>query len=262
MKKKIANIAWIVSLAIMIFAGGNLIRIYYHDWHSVQYWKQIAEKRDITGDFGEENIIPSLQSLYHDNPDIVGWLKTEDGHIDYPVMQTKSEPEYYLRRNFDREDNSAGVPFADYRCDIVPYQNFNTIIYGHYSNSDAMFRWLLQYAYKNWYEEHKRIRFDTLVEEGEYEVVAAFYLDGTDVELMEIWDGGVDDAYEVYNYISIDSSEGFQRFKSRLEERRIYETEKELTMGTPVITLICCAPEAYSDISENGRFVVVAQKIK
>ncbi len=262
MKKKIANVILTISLLIMSIAGGFLLITYLHDWRSIQYWKQIAEKRDVTGDFGGENIIPSLQSLYYNNSDLVAWLKTEDGHIDYPVMQTKDEPEYYLRRDFDRQDDNAGVPFADFRCDIVPCQNFNTIIYGHYSNSDAMFRWLLQYAYKKWYGEHKYIQFDTLREEGKYEVIAAFYLDATDVELMEIWDGKAEDAYEVYNYIGIDSEEGFKRFKSRLEERRIYETDRELTMDSPIITLICCAPSAFSDISENGRFVVVAQKIK
>ena len=262
MKKKTASVVLIVSLIVMVIAGVYLIITYYKDWRSIRYWKRIAEQRDNAGDFSEEDIIPTLQSLYHDNPDIVGWLKTEDGHIDYPIMQNKEDPEYYLRRNFDKEENSAGVPFADYRCDIVPRQNFNTIIYGHYTNGDAMFRWLLQYAYKKWYGEHKRISFDTLTEEGEYEVVAAFYLDGTDVELKEDWDSSCEDAYEVYNYISIDSAEGFQRFKDRLKERQKYETDKELTMDAPIITLICCAPEAFSDITENGRFVVVAQKIE
>ncbi len=177
-------------------------------------------------------------------------------------MQTKGDPEYYLRRNFDKEYDDGGVPFADYRCDIVPYQNFNTIIYGHYSYRDDLFRWLLQYAYLNWYKEHKYIQFDTIMGEGTYEVVAAFYLDGTDVELMKKWDANAEDAYACYNYISIDSAEGFQRFKEGIEELSLYKTDRELSMGEPIITLICCAPSSFSDIEENGRFVVVAQKVK
>lgn len=262
MNKRITTIILLFSLIAAIVSGLYLIIVFIQDIRSIDYWKKITEQRIEQGDISEDNIIPSLQSLYQRNPDLIGWIKTSDGHIDFPVMQTKSDPEYYLRRNFDKEDYSRGVPFADYRCDVVPNQGFNTVIYGHYTQSDDMFRWLLEYRYPKWYAEHKYIQFDTLAGEGTYEVVASFFLDGTDAALIDNWTRESDQAFAVYNFLTIESSKDFKRFKEEIDSQRLYETDKNLTMDSPIITLICCAPYEYSKIKENGRFVVVAQKVK
>ena len=41
-----------------------------------------------------------IQELYKENNDLIGWINIEDTNIDYPVMQTKNNEEYYLRKNF------------------------------------------------------------------------------------------------------------------------------------------------------------------
>jgi sortase B len=261
MKLRILNVIQIILLVIAAVTGGYLLSIFVRDRLSVHYWKNIQMSKTQASTLESEDILPSLLSVYEKNSDLIGWLKIEGGHIDFPVMQTKNDPEFYLRHDFEKNDYSRGVPFADYRCRIVPEQGFNTIIYGHYTNSDDMFRWLLNYSGKKWYEGHKYIQFDTLYEEGTYEIVSAFYFDATNSRLLEEWNKTENDAYTVYNFISTESISDFRKFKDSLKELSIYETEKELSMDEPVITLICCAPYAYSHIKENGRFVVVAQKI-
>lgn len=260
MKQKTQKILQAIFILAAIISGIFLLTIFVHDWLSIRYWKGIKEKKASSIEVGTSDVIPSLQALYAENQDMIGWIKTSDGHIDFPVMQTKSDPEYYLRRNFDREDYSRGVPFADYRCSVVPEQGFNTIIYGHYTDSDDMFRWLLNYEGYKWYKDHKYIQFDTLYEEGTYEVVSVFFLDGTDAALMEDWDSTRADAYEVYNFIDIESKEDFKKFADNLKSLSLYKTQKELSIDSPIITIICCAPYAYSGMEKNGRFVVVAQK--
>lgn len=42
----------------------------------------------------------SFASLYRENHDFIGWLSIEDTNIDYPVMQTPEEEEYYIHRDF------------------------------------------------------------------------------------------------------------------------------------------------------------------
>lgn len=259
------KILTVVQVLLGIIIGAVVLRllgIYIHDQQSVRYWQHISDIKSQNVEINEDGILPTLYPLYLRNPDIIGWVKTSDGHIDFPVMQTKSDPEYYLRRNFDKEDYSRGVPFADYRCNVVPNQGFNTVVYGHYTQSDDMFRWLLEYRYKKWYTEHKYIQFDTIADEGTYEIVASFFLDGTDAVLIDNWTRESDQAFAVYNFLTIESSIDFKRFKEEIDSQRLYETDKNLTMDSPIITLICCAPYEYSKIKENGRFVVVAQKVK
>ena len=60
----------------------------------------------------ERTVLPEYQELAEINPDFVGWIFIDGTNIDYPVMQTLWEPEYYLHRNFTREYSYAGVPFV------------------------------------------------------------------------------------------------------------------------------------------------------
>lgn len=261
--KSIFNVKKIIlTVCVLVFllSGIMLVRLKLQDRRGMEYWQHIAELKEMQGSWGGENILPEYQALYDENPDIVGWIAVEGTYIDYPVMQTKEDPEYYLRRNFDREDDHKGTPFADYRCDILPYQGFNTIIYGHNTSGDDMFRWLLNYQYRNWYHEHREIRFDTLKDKGIYEVFAVFYADVSGNMLMTDWDASKEDAYAFYNYINVDSEEGFRKYVDGLDAVRLYETDAELALDSHLITLVCCAPKEFSGIAENGRMVVVAVK--
>ena len=42
-----------------------------------------------------------LEGVYWQNNDTVGWINIPGTKINYPVMQTPEDPEYYLRRNFE-----------------------------------------------------------------------------------------------------------------------------------------------------------------
>lgn len=49
----------------------------------------------------DKTILPELTELYRQNDDLVGWICVEDTNINYPVMQTVDNPNYYLKRGFD-----------------------------------------------------------------------------------------------------------------------------------------------------------------
>ena len=42
------------------------------------------------------------------NPDMVGWVKINDTVINYPVMQTKKIPDYYLNHDFYKNESVYG----------------------------------------------------------------------------------------------------------------------------------------------------------
>lgn len=46
------------------------------------------------------------------NPDFFGWISIEGTELNYPVMHTPKDEEYYLRRDFNGEDSQSGVPFC------------------------------------------------------------------------------------------------------------------------------------------------------
>lgn len=259
-KKRIYNLLLIVLLIIMLTSIFLVLKSYIKDFRTKQYWKKISEMKSNTP-LKYDNILKEYQFLYSINQDIIGWIKVNGTKIDYPVMQTKNNPEYYLTKNFDRENDNLGTPFVDYRCDVLPEQSLNVIIYGHYTNGDGAFRWLLNYAYENWYKEHKKIQFDTLKEKGIYEVVVAFYYDATEVEIKEVGEETTDVSYEFYNYIEYSNKKDFSEYINRLKKQSLYNTNVDIDGTDNLITLVCCAPKEYSGIFENGRFIVVAKKI-
>lgn len=62
-----------------------------------------SEKRDM---------LPEYQALWEENTDFAGWVSIDGTGIDYPVMWTPEEPEYYLHRDFHGETSFGGTPFA------------------------------------------------------------------------------------------------------------------------------------------------------
>lgn len=50
----------------------------------------------------ENSLLAVYRALAEQNADMVGWIRIEGTTIDYPVMQTPDDFNFYLRRNFDK----------------------------------------------------------------------------------------------------------------------------------------------------------------
>ncbi len=99
-----------------------------------------------------------ITALINKNSDCIGWLRISGTKIDYPVMQTKDNPQYYLRRDFNKQYSYLGTPFMDSRCDMN-YDN-NLIVYGHNMRDGKMLADLLKYRNEAYCQEHNIIHFD------------------------------------------------------------------------------------------------------
>ena len=162
MKGKVRIIIFICSLILLV---GSLGVIGHHYWVSHQEQKDF-ESLEVNGGH-------NVTALHKKNGDIVGWLKIGGTRIDYPVMQTPDENEYYLRRNFRKESSIAGTPFMDAGSVIGTSKNY--LIFGHNIKSGTMFHDLLKYEDKAFWKKHKTFSFDMLDGHHKYKVIAAFY---------------------------------------------------------------------------------------
>lgn len=111
----------------------------------------------------DKTILPELTELYRQNNDLVGWICVEDTNINYPVMQTVDNPNYYLKRGFDKEYSSYGCPYVQEDCDVLKPSD-NLVIYGHHMNNGSMFADLEKFKDEDFWREHKTIAFNTLTE--------------------------------------------------------------------------------------------------
>ena len=189
------------------------------------------------------SVLPQYADLFSLNPDFAGWLQIPGTDIDYPVMQTPEDPEYYLGRNFYGAETDRGSIFADGRCDLArPSENI--ILHGHHMRDGTMFGSLMDYEDKSFWEEHKYIFFDTITETHTYEVIAVF---------ISSVNAGADFPY----YQFVDSDEiGYDSFIRLCKKNALYDTGVDAVYGENLLTLSTCEYTA-----DNNRFVVVAKCI-
>ena len=180
-------------------------------------------------------------ALFDQNNDFIGWISIEGTNVNYPVMQTPDNPDYYLKHSFEKSYSDYGVPYIEESC-AVGLSN-NVVIYGHHMKNGSMFADLCKYTEKDFYEEHKTIQFDTLSTLGKYEVVAVFKFN-TNKETFK------------YNEYCTMNEEAFKEFMSQVHERELYDTGIDAEYGDQLLTLSTCE-YTYT----NGRLVVIAKKV-
>lgn len=181
-KKFICLTAAVCLLGAAAFCGYHIYDHYADEAEQTEAFENIAEivEQAQTEDGNapevplteEENILTEYGELYLKNTDMVGWLSIAGTPLNYPVMQTPNEPNYYLKRNFEKEYSDLGTPYIQENCDLTSSDNL--VIYGHHIKGGKMFGALEDYKFQSFYEEHKTIQFDTLTQRGEYEIIAVF----------------------------------------------------------------------------------------
>ncbi len=199
---------------------------------------QEDEKNQAERNFVTNNDI-NLNDIYNQNNDLVGWLKIDDTNINYPVMQTKNNEEYYLRKNFYKKYSSYGTPFisASYNKD----SSENMIIYGHHMNNMKMFGVLEKYKSVDFYNKHKIIKFYTLNNTQEYEIFSVFK-----TTLYQ------ENSFKYYQNIELDTEAGYKNFINNCISRSFYNTGIKPEYKNKLLTLSTCEYSA-----KNSRLVVV-----
>lgn len=205
-----------------------------------------------------------LSSLYAQNSDLIGWIRIEGMKIDYPVMQTPGDPEYYLHRDFNRDYSDSGAPFLD-ACSVTAPRpaadsaatldvTWNWLIYGHNMKFGTMFHDLLKYESREFWEKHQTFTFDvyhpetSVTDSGEYEIFAVCRA------MVHTEDSN---AFSYYRYTGCTDEGTFQEYATGVSSESIYDTGIMPHFGDQLVTLSTCAYHA-----SEGRFYIVGRRIK
>lgn len=194
-----------------------------------------------------DEIQDRFKEAYSINNDMVGWIQIEGTSIDYPVVQSKYEDDYYLRRNFYGKSATCGTIYAREECNIDPASD-NVVLYGHNMRNGTMFHDLINYKDREFWEQHRYIYFDTLTEDHTYEIFAVF---------VTTADPSVGFRYHLFN--DTNSSNAYNQFVENCKELAYYETGITPQYGENLLTLSTCDKEI--GYGKDGRLVVVARRV-
>ena len=123
MKTKVMIAGAAFCAALFLFSGFMLCREYLDQKQSAEAFEEVAElvKEEPELESEQEPVQEEMTAfdkyadVYAQNSDLVGWVSIPGTRIDYPVMQTKDNPDFYLKHAFDKSYSSYGVPYVQFR---------------------------------------------------------------------------------------------------------------------------------------------------
>lgn len=192
----------------------------------------------------EPGMIAGYEEIYNQNNDTVGWIKMEGTKLNYPVMQTPDDPNFYLYRDFDKKDSTRGSVYAWSEADVNEPSD-NITIFGHNMADGSMFNCLGAYTSKTAWENNPLIMFDTLNEYHTYKIFAVFK---TSANLGQ--------GFSYHKFVDAASEQEFNDFVAECKRLSFYDTGITPVYGDKIISLSTCEYTL-----DNGRLVVCAVRI-
>ena len=273
-KEKTLTIIIAILLIISLISGGLLL-VYLHSL------KKAANEFDDLAQLFEKNMVrektakvekPNKNNKNHDkepedvqepqpeinidfgelserNPDIAAWILIPGTKLNYPVMHTPKDPEYYLYRNFNKEYSSSGVPFIDAKSTLEGQpegQSDNLLIHGHNMKNGSMFAQLLLYKDEEFFKEHPTIEFYTPTGKKNYDIISVFPTKIYSKKSLE---------FKYQSFINAKGQGEFDTYVEAINIFSMYDTGIMAKYGDKLMTLSTCAYH-----TDNGRFVVVAKE--
>lgn len=116
-------------------------------------------------------------SLQAANSEIYAYIKIEDTNVDYPIVQSATDDEFYLRHT--AEDKSWSASGAVY-TESINTKTFNdrvTVIYGHNGYGDTFFTTLHRFEKEDFFNNHPYFYIYTPEKKLTYQVISAFKYD-------------------------------------------------------------------------------------
>lgn len=240
-KKIIITIIFFIFVLIMIFSGIKIFEWLKENKKNKDIVDEI--KNTVSIDESIENVDKynvSFEELKQKNSDTIAWLKVNGTDIEYPVVKTTNN-DYYMTHSFDKNYNTAGWVFIDYKNKLDGTDN-NMVIYAHNRRDGSMFGTLKNILTQEWQnnKENFIIPFITENEKSEYQVFSVYEIES-------------EDYYITTNFAT--NSE-FQEFINKIKARSEKDFNIDVTTDDSILTLSTCA--------DNNKYRVVlhAKKIK
>lgn len=173
-------------------------------------------------------MLPHLVSVYRQNSDLVGWLKSDSVEaINYPVVQRDNW--HYVDHDFYGRQNVAGTVFLDEANRIIP-QSQNLILHGHNMKNGSMFGKLSRYMKREELVKDPFMTFTTLYLSQVY-VPYAITLTSIDPA-----------SGRYFNFLQpdFDSYENLEEYAGWLRARSELHLPVDVLEGDQLLTLVTC----------------------
>ncbi len=251
MRRKKKGYSWLylipvaVLIVALLFSSVHALRIYLPQRREQNSFARLREEipPEVSED-GSSSFVNRYEAVMAQNRDFACWLNIPDSVVDYPVMKSsEDDPEFYLRRGFDKKYSSAGCLFIGGGCNL---DSDSFIIYGHNMDADTMFGELDLYMDPNYALKHRLIRIGTPTEDRIYRVYAAFQ--------TKIYDSD-DDVFKYYEQIGSLDDVAYRDTVAQVRSLSMIQLADAPQYPAQLLFLSTCSYH-----TKDGRFVVAAYR--
>ena len=186
-------------------------------------------------------------SLQAANSEIYAYIKIEDTNVDYPIVQSATDDEFYLRHTAeDKRWSASGAVYTE----SVNNKTFNdrvTVIYGHNGYGDTFFTTLHRFEKEDFFNNHPYFYIYTPEKKLTYQVISAFKYD--DRHIMNSFNfADTVQFLEFEQYLSNPSS-ALKNVRTQLD--------KELDEDSKIVVLSTCITN-----QKSSRYLVCGVLVK
>lgn len=227
----------IVDFTVLTIILALIAIALYAIWDSSQVY-QAADARQyaIYKPNAQEDSV-SFSELQAINPEVFAWLTVYGTNIDYPVTQGADNEKYVVTNVFGAYSLSGSI-FLDSRSN-KEFQDFNSILYGHHMEKQAMFGEVGAFNEKSFFEAHA---FGNLYYAGKDHGLEFFAFVHTD-------------AYDTSIFMPpIQGEEAQQTYLKNLLDKAMYTRDIGVTTEDHILLLSTCSTD-----STNGRDILFAR---
>lgn len=239
-KKTLVNILIVIVSIFLAYEIYSLIKLKRDEKIGAETYSKIREisfdvssKKKVSKideDKFEQSNGPDFDKLRNINNEIVLWIKSDEGHIDYPVVKTDNNTKY-LYTGADGKRNIVGSIFMDYRNEDA--QDPFVMIYGHMMEDESMFATLNEFKAKP--------KFDGFT----------FYTDGKSFKTKAVLSALIS-GDEYINPRDYDDFNKRKEFYDTIRKNALYDANYNLKEEDRIVNLVTCSYER-----KNLRLVVV-----
>ncbi len=238
---KILRRTFYILLYIAIFLSFSYIVMYYINMKNTKAQSNLLNEIHIDTTSIPQDDEPTkpiktermlkLEELQKENSDIIGWIEISDTNINYPVLQG-TDNDFYMTHNYEKKYASSGSIFLDKDYSWEP-QSTNLLIYGHNMKNGTMFKDLLKYKDKNFFDSHPSFRFTTVNEDMNFEIISVFQ--------SKVYYKHEQNVFRYYYFINAKNEDEFNSFVTNAKNASLYDTTKTANYGDLLMTLSTCA---------------------
>jgi sortase B len=230
--RKTARTLLIIVAILMIVFGAIYMGYYFYGQYSARQEESelssIADTTQTTQSIVENPI--DFDSLQAQNDEIYAWITVPDTNVDYPIVQSADNDEFYLKHSAtDKSWSSSGAIYTE-SVNTTTFNDRVTLIYGHNGYGDTMFTTLHKFEKSDFFESNEYFYIYTPDSKLTYQIVSAFKYDNR--HIMNSFDFQNNNVFEEFINMIQNPDSSNKNIRKNLD--------KELTINDNIVVLSTC----------------------